>query len=211
MLSMPTAGSADVDGVLTGYLPSTAHVDFAVSLVERVRHLRDDVRYFCDPVLGDDPEGLYVGQETAEAVRDELLALANTATPNRFELAWLSDTPVDDVSSAIGASRALPVPITLATSIPAESEALANILIGQDSAMQCAVARHAAVPHGTGDLFAALFAGYCLKGRSEEESLAGATAAVACVIEASLGRDELDLVAAQETWPQVRPSHVKML
>jgi pyridoxine kinase len=195
----------DVDGVLTGYLPSAAHVHFAVSLVERVRGHRPDVRFFCDPVLGDDPKGLYVGRETAEAVRDELLALANTVTPNRFELAWLSDTPVHDVSSAIGAARVLPVPTILATSIPAANDELANVLIEQDNAMRCVVPRHADVAHGTGDLLTALFAGYRLKGVSEKESLARATAAVACVIEASAGRDELDLVGAQEAWSCVKP------
>jgi pyridoxine kinase len=201
----------DVDGVLTGYLPSAAHVDFAVSLVERIRRQRDDARYFCDPVLGDDPKGLYVARDVAEAVRDELLAIANVATPNRFELAWLAGRPVQDVASAIGAARALPVASTLATSIPAASDSLANLLIGQDYAMQCVVPREAVVPHGTGDLFAALFVGYCLKGASDKESLARATAAVACVIEASAGRDELDLVAAQESWPKVQPLAVKML
>jgi len=201
----------DVDGVLTGYLPSAKHVDFAVNLVERVRRQREDVHYFCDPVLGDDPKGLYVGRETAAAVRDELLALANTVTPNRFELAWLSDTPVQHVSSAIGAARALPVATILATSIPAASDALANILASQDGAMQCVVARHDEVAHGTGDLLTALFAGYRLKGSSEKESLARATAAVACVIEASAGRNELDLVGAQEAWPCVEPLAVEKL
>jgi pyridoxine kinase len=199
------------DGVLSGYLPSAAHVDLAVSLVERVRRHRSDARFFCDPVLGDDPKGLYVDRQTAEAVRDELLALANTATPNRFELAWLSDAPVPDISSAIGAARALPVPATLATSIPAAAnEALANVIVTQDSAMQCVVPRRSGVPHGTGDLIAALFAGYCLKGASEEESLARATAAVACVVEASLGHDELELVATQEAWSRVQPLPVQV-
>ncbi len=201
----------DVDGVLTGYLPSAKHVDFAVSLVERVRRQREDVHYFCDPVLGDDPKGLYVGRETAEAVRDALLALANTATPNRFELAWLSDTPVHDISSAIGAARALPASMILATSIPAANDAIANVLIEQDNAMQCVVPRHADVAHGTGDLLTALFAGYRLKGASEKESLARATAAVACVIEASAGRDELDLVGAQEAWSCAEPLVVENL
>jgi pyridoxine kinase len=201
----------EADGVLTGYLPSAAHVHFAVSLVERVRRHRADARFFCDPVLGDDPKGLYVDRETAEAVRDELLALANCATPNRFELAWLSDTPVPDISSAISAAQALPVPTMLATSIPEANDALANLLITQDRAMQCVVPLHAVVPHGTGDLLAALFAGYCLRGESEKESLARATAAVACVIEASVGRDELELVAVQQAWPLAQPFDVKVL
>jgi pyridoxal/pyridoxine/pyridoxamine kinase len=77
--------------------------------------------------------------------------------------------------------------------------------------MRCVVPRHADVAHGTGDLFAALFAGYFLKCASEKESLARATTAVACVIEASVGRDELDIVGAQEAWSGAEPLVVEKL
>lgn len=201
----------EVDGVLTGYLPSPAHVRFAVSLVERVRRHRPDARFFCDPVLGDDPKGLYVDGGTALALRDELLAHANIVTPNRFELAWLSGKAVPDISSAIGAARTLGMSAILATSIPFAGDALANLLITRHCATQCVVPRRAAVPHGTGDFIAALFAGYCLTGGREEEHLARATAAVAGVIEASLGRDELEIVAAQEAWSRAEPFPVDVL
>ena len=42
-----------------------------------------------DPVLGDAGR-LYVAQETAEAIRDRLIPLADIATPNLFELGWLT-------------------------------------------------------------------------------------------------------------------------
>ena len=42
-----------------------------------------------DPILGDAGR-LYVAQETAEAIRDRLIPLADVATPNLFELTWLT-------------------------------------------------------------------------------------------------------------------------
>jgi pyridoxine kinase len=50
-----------LDAVLTGYLPTPAHVDFAAATVARLRALNGarPVVYLCDPVLGDDPKGLY--------------------------------------------------------------------------------------------------------------------------------------------------------
>jgi pyridoxine kinase len=201
----------EVDGVLSGYLPSPAHVRFAASLVERVRRRRPDTRFFCDPVLGDDPKGLYVDGETALAVRDELLAHADVITPNRFELDWLSGKPVRDSSSATGAARALGVATTLATSIPTAGNALANLLVTAHGAMQCVVEQRTDVPHGTGDFIAALFAGFYLSGGRDEDLLARATAAVACVVEASLGRDELDLIGTQEAWSHAPPLPVDVL
>jgi pyridoxine kinase len=38
-----------------------------------------------DPVIGDYQKGLYVGAETARAIRDQLMPLAQIVTPNRFE------------------------------------------------------------------------------------------------------------------------------
>jgi pyridoxine kinase len=201
----------EVDGVLSGYLPSPAHVRFAVSLVERVRRHRPDARFVCDPVLGDDPKGLYVDAGTALTVRDALIAHANIITPNRFELGWLSGRQVHDSSSAIEAARALRATTTLATSIPSADKTVANILVTPRGAVQCVVEQRAAVPHGTGDFMAALFTGFCLSGGREEDHLARAAAAVACVVEASLGRDELELVAARETWLRAQPLPVDVL
>ena len=77
---------AEVDAVLTGYLPSRAHVRFAAEAFARVRAIQPQSLNFCDPVLGDDPEGLYVDPGAAEAVREELLPIADLVSPNRFEL-----------------------------------------------------------------------------------------------------------------------------
>ncbi len=113
---------ADTAAVITGYLPSPAHVAEARSAVERVRRANPGALYLCDPVFGDEPEGLYLSEATASAIRDELLPLASLATPNRFELSWLAGLPVGDPPEARQAAWALGVPTVLATSIPAERQ-----------------------------------------------------------------------------------------
>ena len=70
----------------------------------RVRAHRADAAYFCDPVLGDDPKGLYIAEEAARALAAKLVPLADVIFPNRFELAWLSSQPVTDVASAENAT-----------------------------------------------------------------------------------------------------------
>ena len=56
---------ADTAAVITGYLPSPAHVTEARSAVERVRRANPGALYLCDPVFGDEPEGLYLSEATA--------------------------------------------------------------------------------------------------------------------------------------------------
>jgi pyridoxine kinase len=72
MLDALTANGwlASIDAVLTGYLPSPEHVSFARGAVEQVKQTRPRSIFVCDPVLGDDPKGLYIARDAAEAIRD---------------------------------------------------------------------------------------------------------------------------------------------
>lgn len=200
---------AESDAVITGYLPSAAHAEFAARLVERVRQRRPDVLHVCDPVLGDDPKGLYIDEGVAAAVRDLLLPRADAATPNRFELAWLTGLPVSDAASAVRAARALGVGKVVATSVPGDGYRLANLLVSGDTALRCETARRAGVPHGTGDLMTALVAGLWAEGRADRDVLGLATAMIERVVAASLGRDELELLGSRQDWLKARPAAVE--
>jgi pyridoxine kinase len=195
---------ADTAAVISGYLPSPAHVAEARSAVERVRRANPGAFYLCDPVFGDEPEGLYLSEATAAAIRDELLPLASLATPNRFELAWLAGLPVGDPPEARQAAWALGVPSVLATSIPASDNRLANVLVLKDEAVVCYVGRREKAPHGTGDLLAAMYLGRRLYGETPANALSAAASAVDASVAASSGRDELPLAAADALWASAR-------
>ena len=82
----------EVDAVLTGYLPSAAHVAVAAEAVTRVRaRAARAVVYVCDPVLGDDPKGLYIAVEAAAAIRERSsarsMASRTRASRNGFGIA----------------------------------------------------------------------------------------------------------------------------
>jgi pyridoxine kinase len=184
-----------VNAVLSGYLPTAEHVAVVAKAVALVRGHTPAATYYCDPVLGDDPKGLYIAEEAARAIAATLVPIADVTFPNRFELEWLSGETVSDAASARIAAAMLGPAWTVATSIPHEGARLATIAIGPEQAWLSAVARQDNVPNGTGDLFAALFAGYRLGGRSMEQALGVAIAAVERAICASRGHDELQLVA----------------
>ena len=180
---------AEADAVLTGYLPSAGHVAVACDLIERVRAANPSVRIVVDPVLGDDPKGLYIDEAAATAVRDTLVAHADAVTPNRFELAWLAGRPVGSMAEAVDAARALGRAEVIATSIPVSDTRLATLLVTAVSARAAIVDREANVANGTGDVLAALVAARLPLGR--------AVAVVATLIAASRGRGELALIAAR--------------
>jgi pyridoxine kinase len=193
-----------LDAVLSGYLPTPAHVAFAANAVCKVRDLNSNtpVTYLCDPVLGDDPKGLYIDPAAALAIRDDLIPLADIATPNRFELSYLNskNASVDIQSAQQAARHALIGPITFATSIPSShlSETL-NVLNDQGSASLTRVPLRPNAPHGTGDLFSALvLSAWLAQGHHRTHTnliLSSATAGVDAVLAASQGRSELSLSA----------------
>ena len=98
-----------LDAVFTGYFPSAA-----VGGRRGASHCAHqggqpaEPSSCVDPILGDAGK-LYVATETAEAIRDRLLPLASIATPNLFELQWLtgaSATERDEIADAARATRA---------------------------------------------------------------------------------------------------------
>lgn len=201
---------AEIDAVLTGYLPTPEHVHIAARIVRRLKGERSEVLYLCDPVLGDDPKGLYLDPHAATAIRNELIGLADILTPNRFELGWLGGGTGDTQTQIAQAARELSRRTVVVTSAVRRSDLLDNLLITPEGACQCEVVWRAGVPHGTGDFFSALYLGHRLNGRTDQDALARSAAAVELAILASEGRDELAIVASRAAWLTATPLDVRV-
>jgi pyridoxine kinase len=185
---------AGLDAVMTGYLPSKEHVAFAGRAIDLIRKRSPDATVIVDPVLGDDPRGLYVEASVAQAVRGELIAKAEIILPNRFELAWLANLPADDGNGAVIAARTLAAKRVIVTSVP-DGPRLANVAVTASSTMACKVERRPSVPHGTGDLLSGLFVGHLMNCGDPDRALGLAVAGVRCAVEASV--ESSDLVLAE--------------
>lgn len=183
-----------VDAVLTGYLPSADHVHVAAQIVRRLRTGRQ-VTFLCDPVLGDHPKGLYLDPHAATALRNELLPLADVATPNAFELGWLAGTTAQSLADVVTVARHLGPADMIVTSAARQAGQLLNVHVSREVASACAVAEVAEAPHGTGDLFAGLTIGHVAAGLAVSEAMARAARGVALALAASAGHDELRLGA----------------
>jgi pyridoxine kinase len=195
----------DVDAVLTGYMPSADHVALAASTVELIKNSNPDLTYLCDPILGDDPGGLYVDEEVAVAIRDQLLPHATIVTPNRFELEWLSGTGAKRVKTASSPAKGLGPQTVLVTSLTGDDpKSLVNLLVEEKRNSITSVSKRKNVPHGPGDLMAALYLGRLLSGADSQEALGRATAGVEIALDASEKSDELQLATSSE-WTGAEP------
>lgn len=201
-----------IDAITTGYLPGEAHVALCARWVERLKGERPELTYLCDPVVGDEPGGIYIDADAAAAVRDQLLRLADIATPNRFELGWLTQRAVETVEDAVAAAKQLGPQIVLATSSPgAEPGQLANLALDAGEIYATHVARRVVLAHGTGDFIAAAFLARFLNGQPVPDALAFATAAVEMAITASDGAYELSLIPSQSRWSEASPAQAHRL
>ncbi|MBL0374127.1 pyridoxal kinase PdxY [Rhizobium sp. KVB221] len=187
--------AAGVKAVITGYFGDAGQVDAAARLVSALKAANPSMICLCDPVIGD-LKGLYVPEPVATAIRDRLLPLADIATPNRYELAWLvgaaleTNTEIMDAALSLGPRRVL-----VTSSVPMMTGGIGNLLLTDRYAM---LAEHRMVgnpPNGLGDLTSALFLSRILKGETDERALQMTTASVFEILARSVkrGADELML------------------
>lgn len=182
-------------GVMTGYFASADQILIAASFIRRMKQKNNLLYVLVDPVLGDG-DSLYVSNEVANAIRDELLPLATCITPNRFELAWLTNKPVTNNAEARSAAAGLAGIEVLATSVPIDHQNLATLAIDRGDCAETITSVKSSVPHGTGDFLAGLYLSARLNGYEPNGALKLSSAILESAISRSLGLPCLDIIGA---------------
>lgn len=194
MIEAPWIG--EVGGILTGYLANPHQAECAARLFDKLKQTNPQPVYLCDPVIGDEG-GLYVLEDTANAIKEHLLPLADIVTPNRFELGWLSGASTPQTrDEAVQLASSLAPENVLVTSCPGtRADEMGNLFckLGRTD-----FAGHGLLdnpPNGLGDLTAALFLAHWLDGLSAKDNLSRTTASVYEMAKQALrrGKDELTL------------------
>ncbi|MGH7154043.1 MAG: pyridoxal kinase PdxY [Acetobacteraceae bacterium] len=206
------------DAVLSGYVGGQDIGDAILHAVTRVRAANPRALYCCDPVIGDDRDGVYVRPGIFEFLRDQALPAADIATPNRFELDMLTGqrcATLDDAKAAVAAVAARLHPrgprVVLLTSLRTEATPDDSLDMLVAEAGRFHLLRTPLLPlelNGTGDAIAALFLFHLLRSGSACAALEVAGSALHGLLRRTLadGGTELSLVAAQEEI--VAPSRV---
>lgn len=192
-----TSALSAIGGILTGYFGSPEQVEAAAALVRAAKAANPACLYLCDPILGDAGR-LYQPVPVLEAIRDRLIPLADIATPNRFELEFLTGRTASDNGDLNHAARSLGPAEVIVTSAFAPAAEAANLLVAgaeEDAMSHPAFPR---APHGTGDVLAAVYLAERLKGTSPRIAFGGAIAATVAVIGLGPGASELDLIGARQ-------------
>lgn len=195
---------AGCDAVLSGYLGQADQAEVVADAVRLVKRRNARAFYCLDPVFGDDGR-VYAKHGVAEAMAKTLLPLADIVTPNAFELSHLAGMPVRHAEEAVEAARRLGRPLVIATSVPDGEDRIGALAVAGEEAWFASTPRLGNVPHGAGDLLAALFLGHRLQNRVIEEALMRAVAAVFRTLKESvrLGVSEMPLSAEQMTIGEV--------
>lgn len=163
---------ARADYLLSGYIGSVEVAHLVADFVAHAKAVNPRLIYYCDPVMGDEQPGLYVPHEIARIFRDRLLPMADIASPNPFEIGFLTGQPIRDLADVPRAAQALrmaPQARLIVTGCVLRQTAagmLESVIQGPDG-----LSRHP-TPHlpiamaGTGDLFAGLVTAALGHGRS---------------------------------------------
>lgn len=191
-----------VDLIITGHFSSPAQVDIAAGVLERVRAANRDGAYadrpvvVVDPVMGDEPKGLYVKPEVAEVIAARLAPQADWITPNLWELGYLTGRTLTDAAGARDAARALGRP-ALVTSVPAGGGEIGLLYVTADEAVLFTHKRLERAPNGTGDLVTASFGAGLVEGLGPLAAAERAARAAAETVQATMEwkAPELPIVA----------------
>ena len=151
---------ASLDAVITGYFATADQVAAAVRTIDAIRLANARALIAVDPIMGDEPKGLYVREEVADAIAADLAPRADLVAPNAWELEHL------------GGRDAIGRPV-LVSSI-ATDDGIGVLYADADQAWLATHAKVADAPNGTGDLLTALFVAARITGHAPREALQSA-------------------------------------
>ena len=192
------------DAVLSGYQGAEEVGEVVLDAVARVKAANPAAVYCCDPVMGDVGRGFFVRPGIPEFMRDKVIPAADLATPNQFELEFLTGRKVvstADLLDAADALRDLGPRTVLVTSVEtgdAGEDAISMVAVSDDGAWSVTTPRLPLSVNGAGDATAALFLAHTTTD-GPEVALGRTAASVFAVLELTHagGHREIQLVAAQ--------------
>jgi pyridoxine kinase len=206
------------DAVLSGYMGDAGIGEAILDAVGRARAANPRALYCCDPVIGDVGRGIFVRPAIPEFMRDRALPAADIATPNQFELEWLTGAEAATLEAAKSAVAALQGRMNpagprcvLLTSLRVSDtpDQAIEMLAGEGGSFWRV--RTPLLPisvNGAGDAIAALFLFHRLRWGDARVALSAAASSVYGLLRrtAEAGSREILTVAAQEEF--VTPSRV---
>lgn len=205
---------ARCDAVLSGYMGSADIGEAILDAARKVKGLNPAALWCCDPVIGDVGRGVFVRPGIPEFLRDRALPAADIATPNQFELEWLTGRSVAtlaDAKAAVAMLQATGPRCVLLTSLRTEETPPDAIDMLAAEGGQFWRVRTPLLPvsvNGAGDAIAALFLYHRLRWQEARVALSAAASSIFGLLRrtSEAGSREILTVAAQDEF--VTPSRL---
>lgn len=169
------AGDIGVDAAKTGML---ADADVIKAVADGVRRHRID-RLVVDPVCASKHGDPLLADDAVDALRTQMLPLAEVATPNLGEVAVLTGVEVGEVADLRAAAEAVHAlgprwVVIKGGHLPGNDEAVDLLFDGRDEVRLTGERLDTRDTHGTGCTFAAAIAAYRAGGAEVVDAVAGA-------------------------------------
>ncbi len=197
------SGAEGIDAVLTGYMASAENARVTAAFIENVKAANPKVIYQCDPVMGDATKGLYVPDEVAQAICEDLVPRADILVPNLFEASFLTHSEVPEPDALARRLSGVTQGIGIVKNIPS-AHTITNLASGDQADWTAECPKLDAHFTGTGDAFSAAFLGFFLQDLDGGRALHAATDLVFRLIEEAdtLGLTEIDFARLRK-WEAV--------
>jgi len=194
-----------IDAVLSGYQGAEAVGAVVLDAVARVKAANPAAVYCCDPVMGDVHRGMFVRDGIPDYMRDRVVPAADIATPNQFELEFLTGRPVTTLDDVVMATEQLqrmgPMTVLVTSVLTQETPegSIQMLCAGPDGAWLVTTPLLPMTVQGGGDVTAAVFLAHTLTcGPRVALSRTAATMYAVLAATHEAGRAELAIVAAQD-------------
>ncbi|AEX72599.1 pyridoxal kinase PdxY [Corynebacterium diphtheriae] len=195
-----------IDAILSGYQGGSDIADVIVDAVARIKEANPQAVYACDPVMGNAKSGCFVSDLIPPLLRDKVVPVADSITPNQFELEYLTGVPAHDTTStleAIAAAQEMGPDTVLVTSVrrpETPADAIEMIAANEQGAWLVRTPFIDFKRNGSGDVTAALFTGHYIRERDAADALARTASSVFDLIETTFTADsrELLIIESQE-------------
>jgi pyridoxine kinase len=188
--------------ILVGYLPKPEHVDVVATQLRDYKGI-----VLLDPVIGDYKKGLFVSQETARVIKEQLVPISQIVTPNRFEaevIIGAGNGSMSEHGYLNGLFDLGPQAVVVKSfERDAEKHRVTSLFTNGYSYYRIIGPYMPAFPaHGAGDVYAAGVASLCALGSSPFAATILATALTARAVASTTpyGGATIDPVAALEKW-----------
>lgn len=147
--------------VLTGFIGSVEQVKITAKFIKNLKQNNPNIKYICDPVMGDKGKGLYVPEDVPKAIIEYLVPLADILTPNQFEAEIIIDNSISSPDSImqqlekqLDLSRQ-EIIITGCEFNSKKDDFIYNCIFGKSTGRAIRAKKINVHPPGTGELFTA--------------------------------------------------------